>query len=149
MEKRMDINYLPDSPFCVHTERWRNGACIESLYYPDPLAGEDPSDRIQLLVTSAKGEPRGWLMNAQDAIAMIRTLSAALARALEPKPPLNMAEARAIKKELQTKEADNSVSKEELRLYLQGLMPCGHAVGNLLTCPDPPSGCVICGEPED
>jgi hypothetical protein len=31
-----------------------------------------------------------------------------------------------------------------MRLLMQSLMPCGHAYGNLLTCSNPPFGCVIC-----
>lgn len=30
------------------------------------------------------------------------------------------------------------------RFRQQYPMECGHALGNLLTCPDPPEGCVIC-----
>ena len=53
-------------------------------------------------------------------------------------------QADAVEAELRHLEADPSVSKTELRLFLQHPMPCGHAAGNLLACPDPPFGCVIC-----
>lgn len=46
--------------------------------------------------------------------------------------------------EMRRLENDTTVSKEELRLFMQTQMECGHAVGNLLTCSDPPWGCVIC-----
>ena len=49
--------------------------------------------------------------------------------------------------EMRRLEADPTVTKHALRLFMQGPMECGHAVGNLLTCPTPPFGCVICGPP--
>ena len=52
--------------------------------------------------------------------------------------------ADAIEAELRRLEIDPTVTKEELRLFLQSPMGCGHAVGNLLTCPDPPFGCCVC-----
>jgi hypothetical protein len=51
-----------------------------------------------------------------------------------------------IEEEMRQLENDMDVTKHELRLFMQLPMPCGHAVGNLLTCPTPPFGCVICGE---
>lgn len=53
-------------------------------------------------------------------------------------------EADKYEKEMRRLEADPKVTKHELRLFMQLPMSCGHAVGNLLTCPNPPSGCVIC-----
>jgi hypothetical protein len=67
---------------------------------------------------------------------------------LPPIRRLTREQAEAIEDELRRLEADPAVSKTELRLFLQHPMPCGHATGNLLTCPDPPFGCVICGPPE-
>ena len=52
-----------------------------------------------------------------------------------------------IEAEMRRLESDPTISKTELRLFLQFPMPCGHAAGNLLTCSEPPYGCVICGEP--
>jgi hypothetical protein len=60
---------------------------------------------------------------------------------------LTLAQAEAAEAELRALEADPAVSKAALRLFLQAPMPCGHAAGNLLTCPTPPFGCVICGPP--
>lgn len=52
--------------------------------------------------------------------------------------------AEAIEAELRRLEADPAVSKRAFRLYLQSPMPCGHAVADLLMCPDPPTGCAVC-----
>ncbi len=60
---------------------------------------------------------------------------------------LTMAQADKWEAEMRRLETDPEVSKRELRLFMQTQMECNHAVGNLLTCPDPPYGCVICGEP--
>jgi len=57
---------------------------------------------------------------------------------------LSKKQANLIEKEMRRLENSKSVSKRELRLYMQLPMPCGHAVGNLLTCDKPPWGCVIC-----
>lgn len=60
---------------------------------------------------------------------------------------LTLQQAEELEIEMRRLEETPAVSKRALRLFMQTPMPCGHAVGNLLTCPDPPSGCVICGEP--
>jgi len=57
---------------------------------------------------------------------------------------LNEEQADAIEAEMRQMELDPSISKTEMRLFMQSCMPCGHAVGNLLTCDQPPFGCVIC-----
>lgn len=62
---------------------------------------------------------------------------------------LTASESEEIEGEMRRLESDPSVSKHQLRLFMQTPMPCGHAAGNLLTCPDPPYGCVICGESDD
>ena len=59
---------------------------------------------------------------------------------------LTIKQANQIEIELYELENNPNISKTELRLFLQSTMPCGHAVGNLLTCDNPPYGCVICGE---
>lgn len=41
-------------------------------------------------------------------------------------------------------ENDANVTKEQMRIFMQSPMPCGHAVGNLMTCATPPWGCVVC-----
>ncbi|MDO8957713.1 MAG: hypothetical protein Q7W38_12810 [Deltaproteobacteria bacterium] len=63
------------------------------------------------------------------------------------KKKLTLKQAEDIEAEMRQLEADPEITKHGLRLYMQSIMPCGHAVGNLLTCSDPPYGCVICGEP--
>lgn len=57
---------------------------------------------------------------------------------------LTKIQANIIEEEMRRLETDPTVSKRELRLFMQLSMPCGHAAGNLLTCDTPPSGCVIC-----
>lgn len=66
-----------------------------------------------------------------------------------PYPKLTKAQADEIEDEMRRLEADPSVDKHAMRLFMQHQMPCGHSVGSLLTCPDPPFGCVICGEPNE
>lgn len=57
---------------------------------------------------------------------------------------LTLDEAKAAEQKMREMEDDPKVSKHELRLFMQSLMPCGHIHSNLLTCPDPPYGCVAC-----
>jgi hypothetical protein len=63
----------------------------------------------------------------------------------EKPPKLTAEQAGEIEAEMRHLESDPETSKRALRLFMQSAMPCGHAVGNLLTCPDPPFGCVVCG----
>lgn len=51
--------------------------------------------------------------------------------------------------EMRTIEKDPTMTKEAMRVFMQLPMECGHAVGNLLTCNDPPFGCAICIEKEE
>lgn len=51
-----------------------------------------------------------------------------------------------VEDEMRRLEADPATTLRQMRLFMQSPMPCGHAVGNLLTCPTPPFGCVVCGE---
>ena len=67
---------------------WSNGAFVEVLFYEERQAGEDDSDRIHLLITSEGKKPRGWLMNVQDATAIIRGLSIAIDRAIDAGVPM-------------------------------------------------------------
>lgn len=62
---------------------------------------------------------------------------------------LSETQAGAVEDEMRRMEADPSVDKHALRLFMQSAMPCGHAVGNLLTCPTPPYGCVLCGQMDE
>lgn len=57
---------------------------------------------------------------------------------------LTKKQADIIEEKMRQLETDPTVSKRELRLFMQLPMPCGHATGNLLTCDKPPSGCVKC-----
>ena len=67
----------------IFTAIWKNGAKIEVVYYSRPLEGEAKNDCIQLLITPAEGETRGWLMNIQDANDIIYGLSKAISVAIE------------------------------------------------------------------
>lgn len=44
-------------------------------YHPEPLPGEDPSDRIRMIITSADGGVTEALGNVEDALLIIRGLS--------------------------------------------------------------------------
>lgn len=59
----------------LYKQTWGNGAEIEVVFHPDALPGEDPSDRIQMFATPARKETRGWLMNVEDAVAVIHGLT--------------------------------------------------------------------------
>ena len=67
---------------------WHNGAFIEVLFYEQTQPRQDASDRIHLLVTLANGKRNGWLMNVEDAIAIIRGLSVAITQAIEQDIPI-------------------------------------------------------------
>ena len=69
----------------VFTSIWRNGAKIEVLHCPEPIEGEYEHDRIQVLITPAGSEPRGWLMTAEEAVDLIYGLSKATSMELENK----------------------------------------------------------------
>ena len=61
---------------------------------------------------------------------------------------LTKAQADEIEAEIRKVEANRDTTVTQMRLLMQSPMPCGHAYANLLICPDPPYGCVICGEPK-
>ncbi len=65
---------LPPHSGRVYAEVWQNGSVIETLVYADSQTGEDFSDRIHLMITDQGGVRQGWLMNEEDAIAVIRGL---------------------------------------------------------------------------
>lgn len=56
-------------------EEWGNGSKIEFILYSEPLPGEDKSDQLHMIVTDCDGRQRGWLMNPEDAMTIIRGLS--------------------------------------------------------------------------
>ncbi|MBP8125778.1 MAG: hypothetical protein KAZ26_24225 [Caldilineaceae bacterium] len=62
----------------LSTTIWGNAASIEMACYDEPLPGEDISDRLHLMIVGSDGNQRGWLMNAQDAVALIRVLAAGI-----------------------------------------------------------------------
>ena len=59
---------------------------------------------------------------------------------------LTQKQADEIEAEMRLLESNPATTIVQMRLFMQSPMPCGHAVGNLLTCDRPPFGCVICGE---
>ena len=79
---------LPPNSQRVFGSIWHNGGFIEVLFYEQPQPRQNVSDRIHLLITPAKGKRRGWLMNVEDAIAIIRGLSVAITQALEQDIPV-------------------------------------------------------------
>lgn len=72
---------IPPHSQRVYGELWQNGAFIEVLVYEQPQPGEDDGDRIHLMVTDCDGERRGWLMNVEDAAAIVKGLEIGMARA--------------------------------------------------------------------
>ena len=71
----------------VFGEAWGNGAFVEVLFYDEDQPGADPSDRIHLMITPAGGARRGWLMNVEDARAIIAGLTIGIRRAVEADIP--------------------------------------------------------------
>ena len=67
----------------VYYSLWGNGATLEFLVYKEQQPGEDNSDRIHMIVTPANGTSRGWLMNVEDATAIIRGLATSIQHALD------------------------------------------------------------------
>lgn len=65
----------------VYGELWQNGAFIEVLCYEQPQPGEDESDRIHLMITDCDGKRRGWLMNIEDAGAIMKGLGLGIKKA--------------------------------------------------------------------
>lgn len=78
---------IPPHSQRVYLEMWGNGF-IDVLFYDEPQLGEDPSDRIHLMIHGFDGERRGFIMNVQDAICMVHGLSTAIQRAIEAGVPL-------------------------------------------------------------
>lgn len=66
----------------VWVEVWSNGTIIEVLCYSEPQPDTVESDRIHLLITTG-GKTTGWLMNIEDAIAIISGLSRAMSKAID------------------------------------------------------------------
>ena len=80
----------PDDGMWDHIQStWSNGATIEFVLYVDPLDGEDKTDRLQMLVTECDGKKRGWLMNIEDAMVIMRGLSRLVDNALRVGMPVS------------------------------------------------------------
>lgn len=67
----------------VYGEIWQNGAFIECLVYQAAQPDCDGNDRIHLLITDATGDRRGWLMNVEDAQAIIKCLERGIEKSNE------------------------------------------------------------------
>ncbi len=59
---------------------------------------------------------------------------------------LTREQADTVEAEMRALESDPATTATAMRLFMQHPMPCGHATGNLLTCPTPPYGCVVCND---
>lgn len=73
----------------VWVEVWNNGTIIETLCYPERQPDSVDSDRIHLLITPESGEEIGWLMNIEDATAIIAGLSRAIGKAIDMGVPVH------------------------------------------------------------
>jgi hypothetical protein len=60
----------------------------EFLFYEEQQPGQDPSDRIQIIITTADGSKQGWLMNVEDSMIFIRGLSVCVQKAIRAGVPL-------------------------------------------------------------
>ena len=59
-----------------------NGPKFEFILYDGPQPDEHPSDVMHMLITDADGNRRGWVMNVEDAMIIIRGLSRLVDNAL-------------------------------------------------------------------
>lgn len=66
---------------------WENGALIQAYYHDGPVPGEDPSDRILLLVRPEDTPVHWWLMNIEDATIIQVGLDLAMNRAKQDSVP--------------------------------------------------------------
>lgn len=73
------------NPQPIFVSQWKNGAKIEIFFYKKPLPNEDPTDRIQLLISPSGQKPRGWILNLADATDIIYGLSKAMSFYIEEK----------------------------------------------------------------
>lgn len=72
----------------IYKEVWINGAKIEVRFHEKPVKGEDPSDRIHLILTDCDGVRHGWHMNIEDSIGIIHGLAKAVQVAIEYQVPV-------------------------------------------------------------
>lgn len=61
---------------------------IETLLYEEVQEGEDPSDRIHLLITDFKGQKTGWIMNVEDVVLITHLLTKAAFIAIQEGIPV-------------------------------------------------------------
>jgi hypothetical protein len=80
---------IPSDENRIHGALWQNGALIEVFFYPEPVEGLDPSDRMRLAITDANGAYQAWNCNSEDALEVIEGLSKGLKRCGELGVPYN------------------------------------------------------------
>lgn len=80
---------MPDQePESILLIKHANGAWMSVQVFNEPVEGADPSDRIKLIFRSEGKNPRGYLMNAIEALQVINGLSAAIERVIREEMPL-------------------------------------------------------------
>jgi hypothetical protein len=84
------VEVLPDAER-VWGELWHNGAFIEVMCHSEPRCPE-PSDRIHLQITDGGGNRKDWLMNVEDAMAIVQGLTMAVRQAIMEDWPLKPAQ---------------------------------------------------------
>ena len=57
---------------------WGNGQLMDVCVHLEGIEGQDPSDIIDMSIVPAGGERIGWFMNIEDAVTLIRLLSASI-----------------------------------------------------------------------
>lgn len=64
------------------TALWESSEqCVRVVYYSESLAGENPADRIHLMIQPAGEAQRGWIMTISEAESIITGLEIAIERA--------------------------------------------------------------------
>jgi hypothetical protein len=64
------------------------GTTIYEFFFYEEQQSDEPSDRIQILITDRDGCKQGWLMNVEDAIILIRGLSQCCLKAISASVPV-------------------------------------------------------------
>lgn len=75
----------------IHGALWQNGAMIEVMFYPEPVEGLDPSDRMKIRITDANHQVQSWNLNIEDALEIIEGLTRGIKMSMENGVPYNSA----------------------------------------------------------
>lgn len=78
---------IPPHSERYYVEAWGNGY-IDFLFYSEPQPGFDPSDRIHFMIKGFDFGPKGFLLNAEDAISLVRGLTVGIQMAIAAGVPL-------------------------------------------------------------